>query len=87
MAVILGCISLISLGIVVFQAYKSAGEATVGFGVTGIMATLFSVIGLILSILTVKEKTYYKVFPVLGMVLNLLALAYVSIILYVGARL
>lgn len=87
MAVILGCISLISLNIVVFKTYQNGGEATVGYGLTGVLATVFSLVGLILGIVTVKDKAYYKLFPILGIVLNLLAFAFVSAILYVGANL
>ena len=87
MAVILGIISLVSLCIVVFRTYQSGGEATVGYGLTGILATIFSLIGLLLGILTVRDKTYYRITPVIGILLNLLAFAFVSVILYVGANL
>lgn len=42
MATLLGIYSLAALGIVVFRAYQSGGEALQGYGVTGILATLFS---------------------------------------------
>jgi len=87
MSVILGIISLVSLGIVVFRTYQNGGEATVGYGLTGVLATIFSLTGLLLGILTVKDKSYYPFFPVLGIVLNILAFAFVSTILYVGANL
>ena len=87
MATILGVISLASLGIVVFRAYLSAGEATVGYGFTGLLATLFSFVGLCIGIVTVKEKDYYRLFPVLGILLNLMALGGISLILYAGANL
>ena len=87
MATILGIISLVSLGIVVFRAYLSDGETPVGYGFTGLLATLFSFIGLFMGIVTVKEKDYYRMFPVLGILLNLLALGSVSLILYAGMNL
>lgn len=87
MATILGVISLLSLGIVVFRAYLSGGEAAVGFGFTGVLALIFSVIGLCLGIVTVREKDYYRLFPILGIILNLLALGSLSLILYAGANL
>ena len=87
MSVILGIISLVSLGIVVFRTYQNGGEATVGYGLTGVLATIFSMVGLLLGILTVKDKSYYPFFPILGIVLNILAFAFVSAILYVGAKL
>ena len=87
MATILGIISIAALVIVVFLTYMSAGEAPVGYGVTGLLATIFSAIGLGLSIVTFQDKQYYRVFPVLGIGLNLIALGGVSLILYVGANL
>ena len=87
MATILGIISLAALGIVVFRAYLGDGETTVGYGFTGLLATLFSFVGLCIGIVTVKEKDYYRLFPVLGILLNLIALGSVSLILYAGANL
>ncbi len=86
MATILGIISLASLGIVLFMTYRSAGEAAVGFGFTGLLATVFSVVGLGLGIVTFQNKNYYRLFPVLGTLLNLAALGGISLILYVGAN-
>lgn len=86
MATILGTISLASLGIVLFMAYRSAGEAPVGFGFTGFLATVFSVIGLGLGIVTFQNKSYYRLFPVLGTLLNFAALGGISLILYAGAN-
>lgn len=86
MATILGVISLASLGIVLFMTYRNEGEATVGFGFTGLLATIFSAVGLGLGIVTVQNKGYYRVFPVLGTLLNLAALGGISLILYLGAN-
>lgn len=85
MSVILGSISMISMFIVVYMTYKRDGDATVGYGVTGLLATLFSLVGLVLGILTAKEKVYYRLFPWLGIVLNTLVLAGVGLILYMGS--
>ena len=87
MSTILGTISAISLGIVVYMTYRSGGEAANGYGVTGLLATLFSLVGLILGILTVRDKKYYRFFPWLGVILNLLVLGSISAILYLGGRL
>ena len=86
MSVILGIISLVSLGVVVFLAYRTGGEAAAGYGFTGVLATIFSLIGLVLGAVTVHEKNYYRFFPVAGIALNLLALGMLSLILYMGSR-
>lgn len=85
MATILGVISCVSLGIVVYLTYLNNGQAPAGYGVTGLLATIFSLTGLGLGIVTVREKNYYRLFPILGIVLNLAALAFVSLILYMGS--
>jgi len=87
MATILGIISMVFMSIVIFMAYRSAGETTVGYGVIGLLSTIFSMVGLILGVITVRDNSYYRIFPVLGIVLNLLVLAGISLILYVGANL
>lgn len=86
MATILGVISLSSLGIVLFLSYKEAGEAAVGFGFTGLLATVFSITGLSLGIAAFRNKGYYRLFPVLGTLLNLTALGVISLILYIGVN-
>ena len=84
MSVILGIISLGSVFLVVYLTSRAGGEAANGYGVTGLLATLFSFVGLILGVLTVRENIYYRFFPVLGVVLNVLCLVCISIILYLG---
>ena len=85
MSMILGIISNISLGIVVYKTYLNNGEALGGYGVTGLLATIFSLIGLILGIMTVRDKQNYRLFPWLGTILNFLALVFVAFILYLGS--
>lgn len=87
MSVALGAISLVSLCIVIFLAYRGGGEAAVKFGFTGLFALLFSLAGLFLGVLTFSDKTYYRLFPVLGILLNFAALGFISLILYAGANL
>ena len=87
MSTILGGISLVSLGIVTYLSYSQGGVMHGGYGVTGVLATIYSLIGLILGILTLREKDIYRIFPVLGTILNVVALGGVSFLLYLGSRL
>lgn len=87
MSTILGIISMASMVIVVYLAYRQDGNAPAGYGVTGVLVTLFSVVGLILGTVTLREKDRYRLFPCLGIVFNLLALGGISLILYLGAYL
>lgn len=83
---ILGIISMVSLGVSVFYAYESPGELPVKYGVTGLFSGIYSLIGLVLGIVTVFDKGYYKFFPVLGVILNVMVLAGEGLILYMGAK-
>lgn len=85
MSTILGGISLVSVWCVVYQAFQARGEAATNMGVVGLMITLFSAVGLVLGYLSKKEHDKFMFFPYLGMVLNVIALACISVILYAGA--
>lgn len=87
MSTILGVISLVSLGIVTYLSYSQGGVMHGGYGVTGVLATIYSLIGLILGILTLRDKDIYRIFPILGTVLNFIALGGISFLLYLGSRL
>lgn len=87
MSTVLGVISLASQGAAVFLAYRGNGEAAVRFGFTGLFALIFSFVGIVLGVLTLGDKTYYRLFPVLGILLNLASLGGISLILYAGANL
>ncbi|MDR2042771.1 MAG: DUF6142 family protein [Clostridium sp.] len=87
LSTVLGIVSILSLGAVVYLSYARDGEAPVGYGLTGILAAVYSVAGLLLGITTIREHDRYRLFPWLGLCLNLLALGAVSLILYVGAYL
>ena len=51
---------------------------------TGLLATIFSMIGLILGILTLQEKENFQLFPWVGTILNVVALVVIGFLLYVG---
>ncbi len=87
MAVILGIISLVSLGIVIFGAYQTGGVAKTGYGFTALFALFYSLAGLVMGIVTVLNKNYYKPVPVAGILLNGASLACIGLILYMGGYL
>lgn len=84
MSTILGSISLLSLVAVLYLAYAQEGNIPAGYGLTGFLVAVFSMTGLILGIVTVVEKDRYKLFPCLGIFLNLLALLGIGIVVYAG---
>ena len=85
MSTILGIISLISVGMAVYQTFLAKGAASTNMGVVGLMVTIFSVTGVILGYISKNEIDKFLFFPYLGMILNVLALACISVILYAGA--
>ncbi len=74
MSTVLGLISNVSMGIVLYMAYLRGGNLPISYGMTGLLAALYFTVGLILGMLTLREKDMFKLFPVLGTLLNLVAL-------------
>lgn len=74
MSTVLGLISNVSLAIVLYMTYLNGGNAPLSYGLTGLLAALYSTSGLILGMLTLREKDTFKLFPVLGTLFNLVAL-------------
>ncbi len=87
MATILGIISLASLGTMVFLSYRQEGNVHSGYGAAALLAALYSTVGLVLGLAAIQRKEYYRVFPVLGILLNLAALVGIGLILYLGSSL
>ncbi len=83
-SVILGAISGISMMIVVYLSYLHEGETIAGYGLTGFLAVVFSLIGFVLSLRSLEQKDIFRFFGVLGLILNLLVLFAVGGIVYMG---
>ncbi len=81
---ILGGISLVSMAVVVYLSYLQADNGGREYGAAGLFMTLFALIGLVLGVLAANEKERYKLFIVLGIVLNLLVLIGMGIIINAG---
>ena len=86
MSFVFGILSLTSFVLVVYLSYKS-GEVPGGYGVTGLLVTVFSIVGVTLAALNLRQKECYKIFPAIGLVLNLCALSGISGILYIASNL
>lgn len=84
MSTILGVISTVSLIMVVYLAYVKKGETPVNYGLTGLLVAIFSMTGLLLGIVTVRERDRYKLFPGIGILLNTVALFGIGLVVYAG---
>ena len=77
MSAVLGCISVTTYAIAVFFTYNNGGEALLQYAAAAFVAAIFSVVGLVLGIMSRFEKDIFKLFPNLGIVLNLIAFIFV----------
>lgn len=85
MSTVFGAISTVSFLATIYLTYRKEGNATVSYGVAGLLITIFSLTGLILGIMAAFEKDRYHLFDYLGIGLNILILAGISFILYAAA--
>ena len=85
MSSILGVLDLISLAVVVYLTYHNETPDGTGYGATGVLITGFSLVGLILAIVSKYEPDRFYLFSYIGMALNILSLLGVSFILFAGA--
>ena len=85
MSSVLGLLSLIAIFAAIYFSFQNDGETAYQYGTVGLLSFLFSVTGMVLGVLSKFEKDKFYIFSYLGMVLNFLALAAISFILYAGA--
>lgn len=85
MSTILAVIAILSIGAAIYQAFKNGGNAVPQYGAVVFLSMIFSLVGMVLGVLSRMEKDNYYLFPYLGIGLNLVALLMVSMILYAGA--
>ena len=81
MSTILGIITLLSMVFAIIFTFRNQGEAKVGYGLTSILALIFSGTGLGLGIKTRLEKDMYYIFANIGIALNVLMLGFMIYIL------
>ncbi len=85
MATILGVISLTSLVYIIYKSYANSGEIPLQYGAVAFLTMIFAFVGIVLGVLSKSERDKFYFFSYLGIVLNVLVLAALSVILYAGA--
>lgn len=85
MATILGVISLSSLVYIIIDSYANAGKVPLQYGAVAFLTMIFAFVGIVLGVMSKSEKDKFYFFSYLGIVLNVLVLAALSVILYAGA--
>lgn len=84
MSTILGLIAGVSIGLAVHRTYLNKGDALMQYGAVVLLATVYAVAGLVLGIRSLNEKDIFRIFPVIGIFLNILTMIASGIILYLG---
>lgn len=85
MSTILGVLAGITLGLAVYFSYSSGGNATKRDAAAAFLAIVFMTAGLLLGIWSASEKDKFRLFTLLGIFVNVLAFAMLSLILFAGA--
>lgn len=85
MSFILGILSIVTFVTAIYLSYQRGGASSERYGAAGALAVVFMLAGFVLGIYSCTEKDRFKLFPVLGIVLNTIAFFILSLILYAGA--
>ena len=85
MSTILGILACGTLGTAVYLSYLNGGESSARYGTAALLAVIFMVIGIGLGAWSTTEKEKFKLFTVLGIIINVIAFGMLSLILFAGA--
>lgn len=85
MSTILGVQACITLGTAVYFSYLEGGVSSQRYGAAAALAVVFMVVGMGLGIWSTTETEKFRLFTVVGIVVNILAFGMLSLILFAGA--
>ena len=86
MASILGAIANTSIALAVYFTYQNKGVAPMQYGTVILLSLFFAIAGFVLAIRSCLAKDIYRLFPILGIILNSIAFVESVFILYMGLR-
>ena len=84
MSTVLGFVAAGSLIFGIILSYKNKGDIPGRVGVAGLLIMIYSLVGLIISLVTVRSEDNYRLFSVLGILLNGLTLAMMFFLLWIS---
>ena len=85
MSTILGVISLATLAYAVFRSYQNVGDVPRQYGAAAMLVMIYAFVGAALGVVSKTERDKFYLFTYVGIFLNVLALAMISVIPYAGA--
>ena len=84
MSTILGLVAGISICLAIHRTYLNKGAALMQYGAVVLLALVYAMAGLVLGIRSLMEKDIFRIFPIVGIFLNVLTVIASGIILYLG---
>ena len=84
MGIVLGSISLLALVAAIVISFFNDGQAFIRFGLTVIVALIFSIVGEILSIISRMQMDNYYILSNTGIVINTFNLFFIMYIVGLG---
>ena len=85
MSTILGILANTTLITSIYLSYTNKGVIPNRYGAAAFLAVVFMVIGIGLGLWSTVERDKFKLFSVIGIIVNVLAFGILSLILYAGA--
>lgn len=86
LSLVLGLISLIGLIAAIYLSFAAGGATKRGYGLTGLLAGIYSLAGLSLGILSFRERNSFYVLSWAGTILNVLLLFAIGYLFSLGLR-
>lgn len=85
MSCVFGIMASVTFLICILRSYDLKGVGVERYGTSALLAILFMIAGFALAVYSFLESDKFKLFKIIGIVLNSVALVFLSIILYAGA--
>lgn len=83
-SLMLGIVSLLGICAVIYLSFAQQGATKPGYGLTGLLALIFSLTGFVLALLSFRDRDCFYAFSWAGVILNVLVLLGVGFIFSLG---
>lgn len=85
MSCVFGVLSIVTFYFCIYLSFKVAGEGVARYGTSALLAIVFMLVGFGLGIYSLFELNKFRIFSVIGIILNAVGFFMLSGILYAGA--